>query len=295
MRFRLIQHAPGCRNARQRANTLVANWLQSNRPGSNVPVSPAPRADNLVARPNRASHQRLRSSLMAEATSDLTLLRNASVFAELPEEALRDLVGLLRKVRLSARRTLFLEGDPSDGCYAIASGSLRVSRFSSDGHETVLAVLGQGEIVGEMSLFGNALRSATVTALTDSELLRMPKDALLRFADNNPLLYRHFLAVLSARLRVTNDALISHTTLPLSGRLARVFVRLSESFGHPLDGGRVLIRHRFTQNDLSHMSGSARENISRQITEWRRDKALTKIGPYYCLEAPATFRRLAGL
>ncbi len=232
---------------------------------------------------------------MSAETSALSLLRNVSIFAELPEEALGELKSLLRVVRVPARQVLFSEDDTSNGCYAVVSGALRVSRFSSDGDETVLAVLGAGEIVGELSLFGNASRSATVTALSDCELLHLPKDAFLQFADKNPQLYRHFLAVLSARLRATNDVLTGYATLPLSGRLARVLLRLSESFGHPLDGGRILIRQRFTQTDLSHMSGSARENVSRQINEWRRDKALSRIGAYYCLEQPEIFRSLAKL
>lgn len=233
---------------------------------------------------------------MAQTTaSNLTLLRNVSIFAELPEHKLSEISSFLRLVKLSTRQTLFVEGDESDGCYAVASGSLRISRFSSEGSETVLAILGKGEIVGEMSLFGNVSRSATITALGESELLRLPKDTFTRFAENNPELYRHFLAVLSARLRATNDALTGITTLPLSGRLARVFLRLSDSFGQPLEGGRVLLRHRFTQTDLSHMSGAARENTSRQINEWRRAKILSRIGAYYCLETPETLRRLAAL
>lgn len=232
---------------------------------------------------------------MPSHSSAAPLLRNASIFAEVPDNALAELSALTRPVQVRARQILFMEGDPADGCYAIASGSMRVSRFSSEGSETVLAMLGKGEIVGEMSLFGNAARSATVTALSDTDLLRLPKDAFLSFADDNPQLYRHFLAVLSARLRATNDALTSYATLPLSGRLARVLIRLSESFGQPLDGGRVLIRQRFTQTDLSHMAGSARENVSRQINAWRRDKSLTRISGYYCLEQPDNFRAWAGL
>jgi len=232
---------------------------------------------------------------MALEASALSLLRNASIFAELPDEALGELSSLLRTTRLGARKTLFMEGDVSNGCYAIAAGALRVSRFSSDGHETVLAILGTGEVVGELSLFGDASRSATVTALSDCELLHLPKGAFIQFADKNPQLYRHFLAVLSARLRATNDALTGYATLPMSARLARVLLRLSESFGQPLDGGRTLIRQRLTQSDLSHMSGSARENVSRQINQWRRDKALSRIGPYYCLEEPELFRSLAKL
>lgn len=232
---------------------------------------------------------------MSPETSKIALLQNLSMFSELPEESLRGLASLVHTSELAANQVLFAEGEPSDGCYAILSGSLRVSLFSSEGDETVLAVLGPGEIVGEMSLFGSEPRSATVTAIGKAEVCFLPRSDLLRFADRNPELYRHFLKLLSARLRATNDALAAYATLPLGGRLARVLLRLSESFGHRLDGGRVLIRQRFTQTDLSSMAGSARENVSRQIMDWRREQLLSRISHYYCLNDPSAFRRLAGL
>lgn len=232
---------------------------------------------------------------MPVENSKITLLRNSSMFSELPDEAMAELAGLASTVLLSANQQLFMEGAPSDGCYAVLSGSLRVSLFSNDGGETVLAILGPGEIVGEMSLFGSVPRSATVTAMDRTEVCFLPRASFLRFADQNPALYRHFLQLMCARLRATNDALASYATLPLSGRLARVFIRLSESFGHQLDGGRILIRQRFTQTDLSSMAGSARENVSRQITDWRRQDILSRISHYYCLNDPGAFRRIAGL
>ncbi len=221
--------------------------------------------------------------------------QNAAIFAELPESALSELTMLARPVRLDAKQVLFVEGDPAAGCYAVVTGSLRVSRFSNEGHETVLTILGPGEVVGEMGLFGDAPRSATVTAMAPTDLRLLPKTEFLQFADQNPQLYRHFLRVMSARLRATNDSLTGYATLSLSGRLARVLVRLAESFGQPLDDGRILIRQRFTQTDLSSMAGSARENVSRQLAEWRREGMLSRISDYYCLDDPAAFRDLAHL
>lgn len=74
------------------------------------------------------------------------------------------------------------------------------------------------------------------------------------------------------------------TTLPLHGRLAHVFLRLAEGFGEPLEGGRTLIRHKCTQEDLARMAGSARENVNRQIKDWVEEGYLSRISGYYCVE-----------
>jgi CRP/FNR family cyclic AMP-dependent transcriptional regulator len=92
---------------------------------------------------------------------------------------------------------------------------------------------------------------------------------------------------------VTNDAVSAASTLPLSGRLARVLLLLSETFGHPLAGERILIRQKLTQSDLCSMTGSARENVSRQLSEWRREELIGRISSYYCLNDVEALRQLA--
>jgi CRP-like cAMP-binding protein len=219
-------------------------------------------------------------------------LRDISLFDGLSEEALQGLGSVSRSVALRPGQVLFVQGDASNGCYPVLAGALRVSHYAADGHETVLALLGKGDVVGEMGLFDAAPRSATVTAQTECELAFIGTAEFFRCADADPGIYRHLLKLISARLRVTNDALAA-ATMPLSGRLARVLLLLSESFGQPLDGGRVLIRQKLTQSDLCSMTGSARENVSRQLSEWRREDIVGRISSYYCLNNVEALRELA--
>ena len=223
----------------------------------------------------------------------LLRLRDINLFHGLGDDALHRLSGMARPVLLPAGQVLFMQGEASNGCYPVLSGALRVSFFSADGHETVLALLGKGDVVGEMGLFDALPRSATVTAQTACELAFITAADFFRCADADPAIYRYLLKLLSARLRATNDALAAAATLPLSGRLARVLLLLSESFGQALDGGRILIRQKLTQSDLCSMTGSARENVSRQLNDWRRMALISRISSYYCLEDPKALRHLA--
>ena len=230
---------------------------------------------------------------MKDHSDKLLRFRDVNLFHGLSAAALERLSTVSRSVQLKPGQVLFVQSDPSNGCYPVLMGALRVSYFSADGHETVLALLGKGDVVGEMGLFDAAPRSATVTAQTECELAFIGTAEFFRCADSDPAIYRHLLKLLSARLRATNDALAAATTLPLSGRLARVLLLLSESFGHMLDGGRVLIRQKLTQSDLCSMTGSARENVSRQLSEWRREQLVGRISSYYCLNDVDALRQLA--
>jgi len=222
---------------------------------------------------------------MATPRTNIEVLGNSPLFGGIGEAELERLSGLLRDVTLKAGAPLFMQDDPPDGCYAIFEGTVTVSVVTQTGEESLLAVLGEGDLVGEMGLIDDQPRSASIVALKPCRLGFLSRSDFQRFADEYPSIYRHMLQLLSGRLRATNVSFTSQQTLPLSGRLAGVLLRLAKGFGEPLDGGnRILIRQVFTQDVLARMAGGARENVSRQINKWRKDGTLSKISRYYCIE-----------
>ncbi|MEO0618050.1 MAG: Crp/Fnr family transcriptional regulator [Pseudomonadota bacterium] len=222
---------------------------------------------------------------MAKTRTDVEILGASPLFAGIGEDELNRLGKLLRPVTLKASTPLFMQDDEPDGCYALFEGTVTVSVVTQRGEESLLAVLGEGDLVGEMGLIDDQPRSASIVALKPCRLGFLPRGEFQRFADQHPQIYRHMLALLAGRLRDTNASFTSQQTLSLAGRLAGVLLRLAKGFGEPLDGGeRTLIRQVFTQDVLARMAGGARENVSRQINAWRRDGVLSKISRYYCIE-----------
>lgn len=217
-------------------------------------------------------------------TFDGSILESCELFSGLEKEALDRLARYSRRVSLEKGDQLFGLGDPSDGCYTVLDGVFKVSVPLSDGKETLLNIVGTGDVIGEIGLIDTQPRSATVTALKPSTLAFLPARDFKYVADANPDIYVHMLKILSARVRTSTEAAAMQTTLPLHGRLAHVFLRLAEGFGEPLEGERILIRHKCTQEDLARMAGSARENVNRQIKDWVEEGYLSRISGYYCVE-----------
>ena len=221
-----------------------------------------------------------------------TILEANELFGALGQATLERLSAAIRIVKLARGQILFNEGDTSNGCYCIVAGAVKVSLFSEDGDETLLAVLGKGDIIGEMALVDRLPRSATVTALKDAELGFIGTQEFERQADANTEIYRRMLCVLSGRIRAANDQKAAQQK-PLNARIAQVFLKLSEGFGEKLPDGRILIRHKFSQAQLGQMAGCARENVNRQLTRWRRDKLVSQVSRYYCLDDITALRREA--
>lgn len=211
-------------------------------------------------------------------------LKNSFSLQGLDDELTEGLSLLARPMKISAGTTLFENGDPGNGCYAVLEGSMKVSLLSVDGDEQLLAVLGPGDLVGELALLDGRPRSATVSALKDAQLAFIDKAAFERFADENPAVYRHMLAIVGKRLRHANDVLAARSFLPLPGRVAQTLLQLSETFGKQLDDGRMLIHYKLSQADIANMSGAARENVSRVLNDWKRSGTISRISGYYCLE-----------
>lgn len=221
---------------------------------------------------------------MGTILTDGSMLEGSSLFGGFDRAALDALMSSARVMTVAPDETLFMQGDQPDGCYAILDGVLKVSIIGPEGEEALLALVGSGEVIGEMAMIDGQPRSATLTALKPSTLAFLSKARFELFAESHPAVYRHMLEMVVGRLRRSNEAFTGQILLPLGGRLARAMLRLAEVFGHPIDGGRILIRQKLTQADLALMTASARENVNRQLAEWRATGLVSRISAYYCIE-----------
>jgi CRP-like cAMP-binding protein len=105
----------------------------------------------------------------------------------------------------SAGEVLFREGEPGDRVFFIMQGRVKVHQTHSDGHEQELAQLGDSDIVGEMAVLDERPRSATVTALEDTDVMVVEKANFLASMEQQPQLAIRFLKLLSERIHRLND------------------------------------------------------------------------------------------
>jgi CRP/FNR family transcriptional regulator, cyclic AMP receptor protein len=226
------------------------------------------------------------------ATADV-MSRN--LFSGLPTELAGLLFAKLRPVRLAAGQLLFVADEVGEGCYRIDQGLLKVSMLSASGGERILAILGPGSIIGELSLLAGNPRSATVAAVRDSELSFVSRADFQTIADAHPQIYKHLVRLLAQRLLSTNSMVAATSFLSLKGQVARALFDLAAAFGHDTGDRRILIRQKITQSELAGMAGIARENVSRILNDWKRRKVVSQLAGYYCLENREALEREAGL
>jgi CRP-like cAMP-binding protein len=216
---------------------------------------------------------------------------NGELLSVLPAKLAQALFGQARAIELAPHQTLFTAGDQGDGFYLVDEGLLKVNVVSIAGSERILAILGPGDLLGELSVIDGAPRSASVTAIRASKLRFVSRAVFQAVAELQPELYRYMTMLLSRRLRAIDGVLTATSFLLLKGRTARALLRLAEAFGKDVGGGRVLIRQKVSQSDIAAMAGIARENVSRILQDFKRGSLISRLAGYYCVENKAALER----
>lgn len=196
------------------------------------------------------------------------VVKRAPLFVGLDDDASSALLSSTVSARLERGEDLFREGDPGDRLYIIAEGKIKLGRTSSDGRENLLAILGPGEMFGELSLFDPGPRTATATAVAETQVVGLGHDDLDEFLTSRPQVALTLLKALARRLRRTNDTLADLVFTDVPGRVAKALLDLASRFGRPLDGGGVLVMHDLTQEELAQLVGASRETVNKALADF---------------------------
>jgi CRP/FNR family transcriptional regulator/CRP/FNR family cyclic AMP-dependent transcriptional regulator len=199
-------------------------------------------------------------------------LAQVPLFAELPPDRLRELAQMCRRRVYQRGETIFHKGDPGTGLYVLTEGQVKIVLPSEAGEEALLAVLEPGDFFGELALFDGQPRSATVVAVTRAETLLLPRDDFLGFVTRNAEVAVALFAVLSRRLRATDELIEDAVFLDVPGRLAKRLLDLAARHGRQTERG-LEIDLKLTQQDLAAMVGATRESVNKHLG-WMRDRRL---------------------
>ncbi|HEX6887119.1 MAG TPA: Crp/Fnr family transcriptional regulator [Candidatus Nanopelagicales bacterium] len=194
-------------------------------------------------------------------------LRNAALFSALDDDAAAALRASMVELRLTKGDVLFSEGEPGEKLFLIESGKIKLGHTASDGRESIIAVLGAGEMLGELSLFDPGPRTATAVAVTHTKVLSMSHEALLPWLVGRPDLAVALLAALARRLRRTNEALADLVFSDVPGRVAKALLELGSKFGESTPNGLV-VNHELTQEELAQLVGASRETVNKALADF---------------------------
>jgi CRP/FNR family cyclic AMP-dependent transcriptional regulator len=198
------------------------------------------------------------------------LLARVPVLSTLEREDLERIADLAVPREFEPGQVVFREGDASDTCYIVRTGRARAVREHAGGRTLTLATFGPGDIFGELALFEDERRSATVEAIELCSVVAVLGPDMRRLMVEHPGISARLVIALGRRLRETNERLTRQSFQTVQSRVAVVLSELvaQERADQSDDGADVTVTA--TQADLAQLAGSSRESASRFLAVLER-------------------------
>ena len=211
---------------------------------------------------------------VASGEETARLLGRVPLFADLSEDALRQLADVAVPRTYLDGEVVFREGDEGDTCYVIRSGAVRVTRRHSDGRAITLAELRPGDIFGELAMFGGERRSATVETLEPTAALAILAGDFRRLLVGHPDTAVNMLEKLAERLRATNERIARQSFQTVAGRVASALLGQVQARSPDGLAARDVVVNA-TQSEIAQLAGASRESASRFLAKLERAGLVT--------------------
>jgi len=197
---------------------------------------------------------------------NLEVLENISIFRNISRDTLKKILAMTVEKRYKKGEIIYYQGDMSHSLDIIKYGKLKITILTEEGKEKTLAILSEGDIIGEISLIDNKPRSATVEALEDCRLISIKRDDFEKILLQYPQVALEIAKVLSQRLRDADKSIEELTFFDVKTRVINILISLGERYGSKTPKG-IEIHTRFTHQELADLVGSSRETVTRILNE----------------------------
>ena len=195
-------------------------------------------------------------------------LTGVPIFSSLKEEYLDELLVITNRKQYKKNEVIFHEGDPGNVLFIIKSGSVKIALNDSEGKETILNILCEHDYFGEMSLIDGVFRSATVSAIEETEAIIIYREKFITLIRENTDIVLDMVTILCRRLRKTNEKVANLTFFDAYGKVAKVLLDLIEVKGVK-DSKQIVIDTPLSRQELASMSGITRMTLNRILNEFQ--------------------------
>jgi len=219
------------------------------------------------------------------------LLKKIPFLSSLSAKHLNEVFRLAEELTLNAKQPVFAKRQDSDAMDIVLSGRIKIFTNSSSKKRKTFAYLKEGEFFGEMSLLEGLTRSAAAQAVEHSRLLMIRKKDFQRLLAHDPKLALYLLQTVCERLRKANEEIEGLLFRNILGRVAKALLELGRRSGET-HGAALILKERFTQQELADVVGTTREPLTRALSSLRRAGLVDQHDGRYTIPAP---EKLAGL
>ncbi|MCA1831978.1 MAG: Crp/Fnr family transcriptional regulator [Actinomycetota bacterium] len=196
------------------------------------------------------------------------LIKNSPLLAPLPPADCHVVAENFIRRTFRKGESIFRQGEPGGHLYLIESGRVKISSLSPDGREVLVAIIGPGEIFGELSLFDVGLRTADARTMEETTLHALAHDIFRHYVEAHPKVAWEMLRILASRLRRADEVLQDAAFFDVPGRVAKRLLSLASQHGSKEATGGLRIDVPLTQEEIAQMVGASRESVNKALASF---------------------------
>ena len=193
------------------------------------------------------------------------------IFSNLNRDEKLEIAAITTEQTFQKGEMIYLAGDRGEKLYVIHKGRVKISRFSSNGKEQVLRVIGPGEFMGELSLFSPLHMTDNGEAMETSTMCIIEGDKLKELMKKYPAILFKVMEELSKRLEVAENLIEDINNHSVEHRLAQILLKMS-------DGNKQEVLLKMTKGDLASQIGMSQETLSRKLSSFQEQGLIKLIG-----------------
>ena len=224
---------------------------------------------------------------------DIDFLKSVNIFSDLSESELNSIQEICKTRKYPKNSMIILEEEMGDVVFIVMSGTVKITRVNDEGKEVILAMLGSGEVFGEMAILDGESRSANALSQENCEVVTINREDFLNLLKTNNKVSLNLMTEFAIRLRKSDQQIEALSLDDAEHRIGVSILNLSEELG-VIRQGVVTVENLPYQQDIANMAGTSRETVSRVMKTFEDRGLITKTGHKLSIPDYAFFKRIFG-
>ena len=224
---------------------------------------------------------------------DPDFLRTVNIFSDLSEKEIISIQNICTTRKYPKNSMIILEEEMGDVVFIVMSGTVKITRVNDEGKEVILAMLGSGEVFGEMAILDGESRSANALSQENCEVVTINREDFLNLLKTNNKVSLNLMTEFAIRLRKSDQQIEALSLDDAEHRIGVSILNLAEELG-VIRHGAVTIENLPYQQDIANMAGTSRETVSRVMKIFEERGLITKSGHKLSIPDYAFFKRIFG-
>ena len=220
-------------------------------------------------------------------------LKDVNIFSHLSDEKIDEIKKYFTLREYPKGSMIILEEEYGDVVFLVKKGTVKITRVNDEGKEVILSLMGENDMVGEMSVIDGESRSANVLAQENCELYAIRSEDFLSLLKENFEISFSLMAELANRIRKSDQHIEALSLSDAEHRIGVSILNLAEELG-VIVKGKVTIDNLPFQQDIANMSGTSRETVSRILKLFEDRNMLVKKGHKLMIPDYNNFKRYFG-